>query len=406
MFKNVKTIILLMFILPIFSQSNLKKIWKFETNKPIISTPSVDNNVIYFGSNDNTFYAVEAGTGKKIWEFKTGGRISGGALIYENSVCFVSGDGYLYNLDKNNGKEIWKFLTKGEAEADIWDYYFSKPVLVNNLICFGSGDKHIYGINKADGKKMWGIETQGIVHSTAAVDGDNIYLGSFDGNMYAINTVKGELLWKFKTVGNLGVPTGAIPGSAEIVNKLLFFGSRDYNLYAVNLKTGTGAFNDVLPSWIIAKPVYHNGQIFFGNSDGPEMFSYSTKTGEQLWKIPVSLNIFADVVIYKNYAVYSSFNGKIYFVDQKTGKINFEWQTDNSIENFTKVFDEKGKVKEEHYKKLENIKTREEMIKAYHSLYNVLYFSLGSIVATPLINEDVIYIPTTEGSLYACRIIE
>jgi len=46
--------------------------WSFQTGNEITSSPVVVNGIVYFGSTDFKFYAVDANTGEKRWDFAAG----------------------------------------------------------------------------------------------------------------------------------------------------------------------------------------------------------------------------------------------------------------------------------------------------------------------------------------------
>ena len=46
--------------------------WKFETGDIVRSSPTASDGIVYFGSEDNYFYAIDAKTGEEKWKFKTG----------------------------------------------------------------------------------------------------------------------------------------------------------------------------------------------------------------------------------------------------------------------------------------------------------------------------------------------
>ena len=53
--------------------SNGNLIWKYATTGPIESSSTVNNNTVYFGSDDGNIYALNTTNGKLIWKYKTGG---------------------------------------------------------------------------------------------------------------------------------------------------------------------------------------------------------------------------------------------------------------------------------------------------------------------------------------------
>src|SRR5256885_8041715 len=70
--------------------------WKFATGDRIVSSPVIDNNRIYFGSDDGNIYAVDAETGRQIWKRGTKGPVSSTPAIAGQMVYAPSYDGRLY----------------------------------------------------------------------------------------------------------------------------------------------------------------------------------------------------------------------------------------------------------------------------------------------------------------------
>ncbi|MDQ3257996.1 MAG: PQQ-like beta-propeller repeat protein, partial [Acidobacteriota bacterium] len=83
--------------------------WKFKTGGSVHAAPLVVGGVVFFGSYDQTFYAVETATGRELWRFKTGGRILSTPALAGGTVFFGSQDNRCYALDAATGKLKWKF---------------------------------------------------------------------------------------------------------------------------------------------------------------------------------------------------------------------------------------------------------------------------------------------------------
>ncbi len=370
------------------------KKWKFKTGDRIYSTPVIIEGVVYCGSNDNHLYAVKTNNGEEIWKFRTGGEVRSGITFSEGLVFFGSTDGNYYAIDSKSGKLKWKFETRGENQFDAWDYYLSTPAVSNDIVYFGSGDSTFYALQKKSGELKWEYKTKGVIHSSPVISGNKIYFGSFDGFLYALDLNTGELIWKFDTLGNEYFPYGAIQGSPSKFNKHIYFGSRDYNLYALNAETGKVMWNKSTPSWVIAKPVADtSGLIYFGNSDDPHLYGRNGRYGSLLWEYKISANVFANAVVLEEIVIYGSFNGKLYAIDKKTGKLNFTIQTDASKENYSKIFNDNDEIKEEV---ASGIKTFDDVIEFYDDLQ-----SLGSVIGSPVIDGNTLYVPSTDGFLYA-----
>ena len=85
---------ILSFHLIAYAQDNV--LWKFKTNDRVYSSPLIDESMVYFGSGDNSFYALDKNSGEKIWQYKTKGAVHSSPTLYENLVYFGSADGALY----------------------------------------------------------------------------------------------------------------------------------------------------------------------------------------------------------------------------------------------------------------------------------------------------------------------
>ena len=105
---NKSTILIVLLSTSFFlraQQSPLIK-WSFETNEKILSHPIIDNESIYFGSNDSVFYAIDIHTGEKKWDFKTKSAIQSKAAINNDNIYLKSGND-VFALDKFTGQQKW-----------------------------------------------------------------------------------------------------------------------------------------------------------------------------------------------------------------------------------------------------------------------------------------------------------
>ena len=94
-------------------------------------------SLVYFGSLDSYFYAVDSSTGQERWRFKTEDRIvSSPAIadgfsptIADGVVYFSSDDGNLYAVDITTSQERWRFTVEEGS--------LSSPALVDGMVYFG-----------------------------------------------------------------------------------------------------------------------------------------------------------------------------------------------------------------------------------------------------------------------------
>src|ERR1700720_4014832 len=55
--------------------------WKFATGDRIVSSPVWSEGVLYFGSDDNNLYAVDAESGRQKWKYATQGPVPSSPAI-------------------------------------------------------------------------------------------------------------------------------------------------------------------------------------------------------------------------------------------------------------------------------------------------------------------------------------
>ena len=209
--------------------------WRFRTNQLNRSTPVVMDGVVYVGSNNGRFYALDAASGKPRWAFAAAGPVNSSATVRAGVVYFAD-DHAVYALDARTGAKRWRarFGPDVAHPGHDWDFFQSSPTVAGGRLYVGSGDGNLYAFDAATGATAWTFATKGRVRSTPAVAGGTVYVGSFDGNLYAISAESGTLRWHFKTKGNADFPIGEVQSSPSVDGTTVFFGSRDGFLYAVD----------------------------------------------------------------------------------------------------------------------------------------------------------------------------
>jgi outer membrane protein assembly factor BamB len=161
---------------------------------PIRSTPAVNpsNGDVYFGSDNNTIYAVTA-AGNGRWSVVTGGNVV--------SSPTVSGDGRTVYVGSNNGRLYIIALNASgtinntqtyppSGDSAIGAIQSSPTIASDGAIIFGSDDGHLYALNP-DRTLRWkypAVGSIGAVRSKPAIGPDGIiYFSAEDGRMYAID---------------------------------------------------------------------------------------------------------------------------------------------------------------------------------------------------------------------------
>jgi outer membrane protein assembly factor BamB len=146
-------------------------VWSFRTQQGIDSSAAIAEVegvlTAFFGSHDQSLYAIAAETGDALWRFQTKGDVYSSPAVFRQDgrarVAFVSGDDCLYLLDAATGTEIWRTRPGRYALGYrvIGDSIWSSPVVARLsgrdvlLLPFYDGAVHAYRVqSKPPGREL------------------------------------------------------------------------------------------------------------------------------------------------------------------------------------------------------------------------------------------------------------
>ena len=335
--------------------------WSFKTGKGVKSSPIVVDGVLYVGSDDKSFYAINAETGEKIWSFKTEAPVISSAAVVGGSVFFISGK-KIYSLDAKTGKQNWSntFLKGGGfgSVAVAYGIVFAPAGCRRGVFNETSwGGFSMKGFDVITGKKVWEQEGAGPQGLSSPIIHDNylIYASGFQAML--VDLFKGEFIKvkgrKNKIVNWLGARSGwssAIVDTPALSDGYVFdtgcYGADQHGmplngeLKVTNLKTGK-------KQWIIhpyegtdennkkekvrdgKDHSIHTAPTVFGDcvflADGVGIVrSMNYKTKKRGWKFQAGGAVKSSLS-YANGIVYFGCNdGNVYALDAKTGTLQWK----------------------------------------------------------------------------------
>jgi len=326
---------------------NYLGIWKFQTGGKIRSSPVLFKNILYFGSLDKNFYALNSFTGEKIWSYTSNYPVSSSAAIKNSVLCFESGN-ELIALNRISGEIIWKYVppdNNPNPELDPWDYFHASPKISGNIVYYANEYGQIIGFNLMNGEKLFEYNTAGRnpIRSTPVIFQNRIYFGDWNGIVYCVSLINSQLQWKFNTyTGEKPYPTfGGISSEIIINNNTLYYGSRNPETFALDIETGEKkwSFSDPDGGWLISTPVIKDGNVYIGGSDNHSIYSLTENKGKLNWKYTVELNIFSRPIVSESKVIFCTGNayktdkgeGFIYSLDLQSGELFNSLQVGGSI---------------------------------------------------------------------------
>ena len=171
--------------------------WKFTAGDMVETSPAVGpDGTIYFGSFDDRVYAVNT-DGTQKWVFTTGAEIdfSSPSISADGNVIYIgSTDTNFYAINTSNGMNRWIFPAESEVESS------GSAIGSDGKIYFGSDSNYLFSITdggSSGAEEYWAAATGNFVYSAPVIGSDAaVYFGSEDGNFYAVNH-DGSSKWTF-----------------------------------------------------------------------------------------------------------------------------------------------------------------------------------------------------------------
>lgn len=347
--------------------------WKFDTGKSVKASPVIVNGIVYIGSDDGNFYAIDLASGEEKWRVSTGSKIRSSAAVYAGKVFFFNGKG-AFALDANTGQEIWR---KGRG---LWD---DSPLIVPGPIQYKNGEtldgivfysqpwKGLVGLNIADGTAVWHYRDQhgpgkdgcsALVHrghiihfrgsqatevvnllterQAYAIDGA-VDFGYFtpaarDGVAYSFirgvaafdimanipNGTKGshmknyDFKWRFypgKEKGwsyqNHGISSISVDATT------VYFGHSNTSVYALDRETGDIKWEIQTNGINRSSPALGTGNLLFIGSYDKHVYGISKSDGKIVWKFATKGAIHSSPAIEGSTLVIGSDDGSVYALE-------------------------------------------------------------------------------------------
>jgi outer membrane protein assembly factor BamB len=230
---------------------------------PIVGGPVVVDNLVIVGTSvddsdgdgQGTVTAIDGETGSTVWRFSTSGSVWSTPTVADDVVYFGTLDKTVFALNLEDGTELWHRSVGGAVVAS--------PLVESGRVYFGAFDSTFYALDAATGNIEWTFTgSERWYWAKALLSGGTVFAPSLDGNMYALNVDTGTEIWTFES-------EGAIVGSPTIVSGLLAIpvadgGNSKVHLVELNgsLKDGCRIGDDVLT------PLVADGDlIYFGATD-------------------------------------------------------------------------------------------------------------------------------------------
>ncbi len=263
--------------------------WTHELGAPTWATPVVADGVVYVGTNDGRFHAVDAARGSAVWTWAGPNRIDGCAAVATDAIVFVDGRNDLVCLERRDGTLRWRFPLHDSAlaaaplaENPTFNRRTATPLVIGDTVYCGSADGGLYAVTLADGRQRWRHEAGAPIFSgVAEIEPGILACGTMDGAVILLDRQTRTEVVRYLTRGGV-VTTPVLAGGNVIV------GSRDYLLYAFARADGRPAWRfSYWFSWVESTPRVADGILYVGASDYRRVTAFDPATGREIWATDV-----------------------------------------------------------------------------------------------------------------------
>jgi outer membrane protein assembly factor BamB len=262
-------------------------------------------------------------------------------VLTADLVLLTSFDQHLHAFERTTGHKVPGFGVDGAIVGGVTIY--------GDTAYFGSADHRVYALDVATRELVWDdpFSTENWVWSAPAVDEDRVYVGGMDHHVYAIDRATGSEVWK-KDVG------GSVPGAVTLSDGVLFAGGVDRRMHALNKDDGSELWRtEQLGGWVWGEALVHDGYVYFGSLDGM-MHGLRVSDGSPRWE-PALLDgaVRAGPALLEEYLIVGTEAGTMYTIEVETGEARKRFQ------------------------------------------------AAGSVLSTPAVEGDMVYVGTTMGNVHA-----
>ena len=179
--------------------------WHYQTIDDILSTPSIDGDLLYFGCENGRVYAlnVSGSLPQLKWQFQTKGRVRSIPVVYRGMVIIGSSnlDHSVFAIDKLTGDLIWKYeLPSGYIESHVAAadgiVYFAQEAYHNKVYALYANATAGNYTETDPAIRLWST-TLDLYYPTSPIYADGkILLGAYYG-VYALDAATGNEIWLY-----------------------------------------------------------------------------------------------------------------------------------------------------------------------------------------------------------------
>lgn len=202
-----------------------KKLWQFKVpGGPVLATAAVANGLTFVAGCDSNLHIIDVQDGKEIAAIDIGGQTGATPAVRDDIVYLGTQNNQFLAIDLKKREVVWTFEPETRKQP-----FNSSAAATDKYVVVGCQNKRVYCLDRKNGKEVWTFVTEGRVDGSPVVVGERVYVGSQDGNLYVIDLNKGTEIQRLKL-------DDGITGSPAVSNGCLVIGTIKGTIYCFGEK--------------------------------------------------------------------------------------------------------------------------------------------------------------------------
>ena len=202
---------------------------EFIIDAPLRCMPTVVGGLAMLAGCDGKLHAIDITTAKEVDSVEIDGPTGSTAAAIDKLVYFGTEEGTFYAIDTaaSPPKVLWTFADKRRKQG------IRTAAAVNDTVAvFGSQGKAVFAVKLATGEPAWTFPTRTRVESSPLIAGKYAIAATQRGKLFMIDLATGNEAWQYDAGGNFLASPVVVDGKLLIANSdrsagtLYCFGSK------------------------------------------------------------------------------------------------------------------------------------------------------------------------------------
>jgi outer membrane protein assembly factor BamB/beta-lactamase regulating signal transducer with metallopeptidase domain/thiol-disulfide isomerase/thioredoxin len=169
------------FVQCVFDQSRVvaidcvtgNKRWSFRMGGFTAAAPTIVNDRVYIGSQDQTLSCLSLQSGKVLWKFGAPTWLNSRVAVHAGKVYLTCNHGELFQLDAENGQTIRHFVSNEDQKS-----YSCSPIVDDHAVYFATSNGHFFALGVDGLQTAWQLRPAPDSESVTdpATDGRRIFV--------------------------------------------------------------------------------------------------------------------------------------------------------------------------------------------------------------------------------------